>query len=334
MKQQDPSAGTMVVWGMDRSVLTSLLESKGFVSIGIVSLRSGGAYRTIELDGYRAVAIAALPYHGNISQDLSTPKDPHLLVAPFGWANYYRIARTLLHEVVGEIMRETGRRRREFKPFVNSRLPEKLLALEAGVGFQGKNSLIITRKSGSLVVLAGILLPFVPDGAYSPNREPSRCGGCSRCVKECPTGAIQPEGGVDTGRCLQAMATGDLPMHYWGAWGTRLYGCQRCQEVCPYNKEAGAQAPLSTYSRVGYLGSSLSLRLLLSNGSDIKGLFPGSILDRSWIASEKLLRNALIGAGNHPDGSSLRHEIAEYIYHPDSVVRSAARYALSRLTGA
>jgi len=311
---------------MDFDYIKGLLDKEGFCESVLLTLE-GPPGRELQKEGFPAAVLAALPYPCGETADLSTPEDPHALLAPFARENYYQEAVKRLKRVA-EILREEGKfRKRDFRLFVNSRLPEKSLALAGGIGFQGKNSLIIVPARGSLIVLAGMALPFLPSGKVERKNSAESCGTCRRCVEACPTGAILPEGGLVREKCLQEMATGNMPETAWEAWGTRLYGCQICQDVCPHNRSPlrqGITAP-------GRLGPSVSIREILRRGKDLKQIFTGSVLDRKWISPEHLLRNCIIAGGNHPWGGAVKAEIETYGDHSEEIIARAARWSLNRL---
>ena len=305
-----------------------LLEEEGS-SAAVLALKPNVPLGNLRNHGFKAVLMAALPYPASGPEDLSHPGDPHLRLAPFARANYYREALARMKEVVRRLRRIGNWSKGDFRIFINSSLPEKALALQAGLGFQGRNGLIITPGAGSLVVLSGLALPFVPEGAFAPlPRYPAMdCGSCRRCIDACPTGALRPEGGLVLSRCLQALSTRPFPMRYWDAWETRFYGCQTCQEVCPHNQNPrrGIQ------TEEGFLGPSLSLKYLLSNGEDLKNRLKGSVLDRRWIRGENLLRNALIAAGNHPHVRAVENEVKPYLKQQNPEIKAAAWRAWKRM---
>ena len=326
---------------MKSEKLIEMILQEGFSVPRILDLAYSSAGRELKDHGFSAAAMAALPYPAGGVPDLSTSGSPHVRIAPFARANYYQEAVNRLKRVVRRLGERTGRPKREFRIFVNSPLPEKSLALEAGIGFQGRNSLIITGETGSLTVLAGLALPFLPEEAASENRDDlgtaaetappgSGCGSCRACVDACPAGAITFPGGVDTSRCLQALSTRPFPEEFWPLWENRLYGCQICQEVCPKNRNIPVPAPLSAGEK-GRLGPSLDMRTLLSKGERLKEDMKGSVLAQKWITPEHLLRNTLIAAGNHPDGKAVAEEVKHHINHPDPAVAAAAAWAAGRL---
>jgi epoxyqueuosine reductase QueG len=206
----------------------------------------------------------------------------------------------------------------EWRYFVNSRLPEKRLAIEAGIGTPGRNGLVMVPKRGSAVVL-GALLP--PAGvSLSPIREAepiaastwtpdAECEGCGACVAACPTGALDAGGAFARERCLQHWSSipGTLPPDIEAAWGERLYGCDACQEACPRFKP---DASAST-SR-GLLGPGLPAAWLVSaSDAEIGAALKGTVLGMRWIAIGALRRNAALalrGVG----GVAANNEVTGY----------------------
>ena len=312
---------------MRSEALASQLLQRGASAAAVVVLSENTPGETLLGHGFRAVLMAAFPYSTAGPKDLSRPEDPHVRLAPFARANYYRAALTRMKGVVRGIRGSGEWSKGDFRIFVNSELPEKALALQAGLGFQGRNGLILTPKAGSLVVLAGLALPFVPQKTTAPPLSSENCGSCRHCIEACPTGAICPGGGFIVDRCLQALSTRPFPERYWEFWGNRLYGCQICQEVCPHN----GRPQMGIQAEMGVLGPSLSLKSLLSQGEGVKEGLKGSVLDRRWIRGEDLLRNALIAAGNHPYGRAVEKEVTPYLDHENSEIRRAALWAWKRL---
>ncbi|TFG60304.1 MAG: epoxyqueuosine reductase, partial [Spirochaetales bacterium] len=283
-------------------VIESLL-AEGFSLVSIRHNRETGT-----------MLLAALAYDASPPHDLSKARDPHALLAPFARAHYYREAVNRLESVLKGPLTGQGRSSKTIRFFSNSRLPEKLYAQEAGLGFAGKNSLIINPRAGSQFILAGCIIPgeplFYPPESAGPwlinPREPGPvlCSTCGACEKACPSRAINgkgyPRSSYDRTRCLQYYAARleILPARIMDSWGYILYGCHKCQEVCPYNKEA-PPAPESADSVTGYLGPSLPVRRILEAGNDeLRLFFKGTALGFSWIEPLVLKRNALLAAGS------------------------------------
>ena len=276
----------------------------------------------------RSLLVCCLSCFRREPDDLSTPGDPHALVAPFARAHYYRAAITMLRAFAASLEHLHGVPRRSLRLFSNSRMPEKPLLVASGLGAYGANGLAIVRGLGSLFVIAGAVLPFPTDGpAVEPAPDP--CGSCGRCREACPVGAIVERGVVDPRRCLQGLADDDVPLSpaTMSAWGTRLYGCQTCQEVCPRNACLAEAAPPAP----GELGPSIAIRdLLADDDAGLRARFRGTALGMSWISPSALRRNALVAAGSR-GAASLRGAVLSHAGAPDPAVSSAASWALARL---
>jgi epoxyqueuosine reductase len=228
---------------------------------------------------------------------------PGARIARFARANWYaelgsrlalasRHARAALSEGGADPGPESDWRR-----LVNSGLPEKRLALEAGIGKLGRHCLLMTPDAGSAVVLGLLLLPLpLPDYGLSPaSADPQGlfdpdCLSCGACVAACPTGALRGDGSLDRELCLQHWSSipGDLPDAVDAAWGDRLYGCDLCQESCPRFRPDD-----SARTGRGLLGPALPASwVVAASEGEIRAGLKGSALGMSWISVEALRRNA------------------------------------------
>jgi epoxyqueuosine reductase len=198
-------------------------------------------------------------------------------------------------------------------------------AARAGVGFYGKNTLLITRRHGSWVVLGTLVTDIAIEA--SPALALG-CGSCTRCIDACPTGALDEPGVLDSTRCLSywSQAPGAVPEPYREEMGTSVYGCDICQDVCPWNRgtekrhrdalPAGAEPVVSLVDWLEAEDDAL-----------------GSRYERLYFPRNDpryLRRNALIAAGNSGE-VSLAPAVERWADSDDALLREHAEWALERL---
>ena len=284
--------------------------------------------------------LAALSCHRDEADDLSSPADPHALVAPFARRNYYREAVVRLKRALAAAGEPRLPRHAGLRLFSNSRLPEKPLAAACGLGFLGSHSLVIAPALGSAFLIAGAFIPaaLAPESALRQGSDPplprglaagGACGDCRACMEACPVRAITAPGVVDPELCLPSLATrlAPWPPRVRAAWGCRLYGCQSCQDACPHNRSLRLQTP----TRRGEVGPSVPLRRLLACDEEgVREMFRGTALARSWIPPAALLRNGLLAAGPRGDPAVLEMVRARE-QDPVRAVREAAARAREAL---
>ena len=172
---------------------------------------------------------------------------------------------------------------------------ERDFAALAGVGWQGKSTMVIHRKLGTWLFLAEILttLEFAPD---EPERD--HCGTCTRCIEACPTAAITAPRQLDARRCLSYLTIenkGPIPLEFRRALGDRIYGCDECLEVCPWNRFAAAAREVGFAAREFVHGWALRDFLALDDAR-FRELFRGSPIKR--IKRRGFLRNVCVALGN------------------------------------
>jgi len=182
-----------------------------------------------------------------------------------------------------------------WKRLTNSGLPEKALALKANLGWVGKNNILIAsgQELCSSAVLLGLILCPVELRGPTRTETKSRCGVCRKCIDACPTMALgREDGSFCRAKCIQHWThiDGEPPEYIRAFLSSRLYGCDICLEACPYFL-TDDKAECSR----GILGKSIPAGVLLGrNDEELKAIFRGTVLDRSWISLKALRRNATI----------------------------------------
>lgn len=223
-------------------------------------------------------------------------------IAPFAQRNYYREGVKRLRLISRELRARYGGEKRDFRVLCNSPIPEKPLAAASGLGFPGRNGLILTAEAGSLFIIAAMTLPFAleSDGPEKPGPFPL-CAGCGGdkppCAAACPTGALRGDGTMVLERCIQWYASGKgatVPPEVAARWGGRLYGCTECQDGCILNRR-----PIpGVDSEEGPLPAAFpAAELLALSDGEIKARFQGTALGLSWLGPEAIRRNARLAGG-------------------------------------
>lgn len=301
------------------AILRSSLREAGIADYGLLG---GAALReacsglpeplrdSLGVEAAGGAIAAALPYGEGPPSPPAWAGQPLARLAFFARANWYAELGARLEAAASRIrrrLREEGfepGKRREWRYFANSRLPEKRLALASGLGRLGRHGLVMLPGPGSAVVLGLLLSPLEVEAPEAvPVRLDDACEGCGACVAACPTGALKAVPGAPLSEgegfvrelCLQNWTTipGPLPPAIEAAWGNRLYGCDACQEACP----RFAPDPAAVTGR-GLLGPGLSAPwLAASTEAEIKTALRGSVLGMRWIPVEALRRNAALSAG-------------------------------------
>lgn len=217
----------------------------------------------------------------------------------------------------------------QVKVFVDTApVMEKPLAMAAGLGWQGKHTNLVSRSHGSWLFLGAIYttLDLAPSGAGR-----DRCGSCTACQDICPTDAFPAPYRLDARRCISYLTiehAGPIPLELRTGIGNHVYGCDDCLAVCPWNKFADtAHRNRAFLPRAELVAPSLAALLALDDAG-FRALFSGSPIKRS--GRGRMVRNALIAAGNSGDGT-LVAAVAALLDDADAVVRGAAVWALGRL---
>ncbi len=206
-------------------------------------------------------------------------------------------------------------------------LMEKPLAQAAGLGWQGKHTNLVSRRHGSWLFLAALLL----DVDLSPDApERDCCGSCRRCLDACPTKAFPAPYRLDARRCISYLTIehkGHIPREFRRALGNRIYGCDDCLAVCPWNKFAARTREYAFLPRI-FLTAPRLADLALLDDAAFRELFAGSPIKR--IGRARFLRNVLIALGNS-GAPALAPRAERLLADPSPLVRGAAVWALERL---
>jgi epoxyqueuosine reductase len=206
---------------------------------------------------------------------------------------------------------------------------EKPLGEAAGIGWQGKHTNLVSRDHGSWLFLGAIYttLPFAPDTPHD-----DLCGSCRACQDACPTDAFPAPYRLDARRCISYLTIehkGPIPEEFRAAIGNRIYGCDDCLAVCPWNKFAVTAARNRAFLPRAELASPRLADLLALDDAGFRQLFAGSPIKR--IGRNRFVRNCLIAAGNSGN-IGLSGPVDALRCDPDPVVAEAAQWALARLT--
>ena len=241
--------------------------------------------------------------------------------------DYHDVLKGRLKEVAGLLARDADC---EVKVFVDTApLMEKPLAQAAGLGWQGKHTNLLSREWGNWLFLGTVLT----DAELTPDApEMDHCGSCTACLDACPTDAFPAPYQLDARRCISYLTiehAGPVAEELRARMGNRIYGCDDCLAVCPWNKfaQAGREAKLAAREA---LGAPRLADLAALGEAGFRELFRGSPIRR--IGWPRFLRNVLYAVGNS-GRAELREVARAHVEHEDAVVRDAARWAVGRLGG-
>ena len=240
------------------------------------------------------------------------------------------------HKTVKKALKALGRWLAEeagcdLKVFVDTApVLEKPLAQAAGIGWQGKHTNLVSREHGSWMFLGVILtsVELAPDAPADPGKH---CGSCTRCLDSCPTNAFLGPHRIDGRRCISYLTIehdGPIPQEFRAAMGNRIYGCDDCLAVCPWNRFADAAAANRAFLPRAELAAPRLADLLALDDASFREMFAGSPIKR--IGVKRMIRNCLIAAGNSSD-EALRPSIERHLGDLDPVIAEAARWALAQL---
>lgn len=263
--------------------------------------------------GVDPLALADAPEHGRIS-----------VYAQGG--DYHDVVKRALKALARWLVETAGG---DVKVFVDTApVLEKPLAEAAGLGWQGKHTNLVSRTEGSWLFLGAIYttLDLAPD---VPGRD--RCGSCDACQRACPTDAFPTPYRLDARRCISYLTIehkGAIARALRPGIGNRIYGCDDCLAVCPWNKFAVSARANKAFAPRGELAAPYLADLLALDDAAFRAVFAGSPIKR--IGRDRMVRNALIAAGNS-GAAALAGPVSRLLGDASPAVRGAAVWALARL---
>lgn len=281
----------------------------------------------------KSILVLGIRYNKPSASQNEAPSTPHGRIAAYAWGDdYHDVLPERLQAIVTFIESQVG------APVSNrwytdtGPILERDLAQSAGLGWIGKNSMLINPKLGSYFLLAEILLgvPLESDTAFTPDH----CGSCTRCIDACPTACILPDRTLDSRRCISYLTIelkGAIPTELRSKIGNLVFGCDICQEVCPWNMRFAPPhgdskfAPRENVPIVD-LQSELSL-----SPHEFNAKFKGSPIKRT--KRRGYLRNVAVALGNAGNSSAIPALKNALLNDPEPLVRSHSAWALAKIGG-
>jgi len=240
--------------------------------------------------------------------------------------DYHKVLRNRLQSLAEKIGAEIGEHR--FRVFTDSApVLEVELASKSGLGWRGKHTLLLNRQHGSWFFLGEIYtdLPLPVDAP-----ETGHCGSCRACIDVCPTQAIVAPYTLDARRCISYLTIelkGSIPPELRPLLGNRIYGCDDCQLVCPWNRFAQTAA-LPDFGVRNGLDSAQLVDLFAWSETDFNERLAGSPIRR--IGHARWLRNIAVALGNAPPSPEIQTALGARLQHPSELVREHVTWALER----
>ena len=243
------------------------------------------------------------------------------MLARYTWADRY----AELRDKLDELGRRLGG---EYRVLVDANdHVDREGAARAGIGFYGKNTLLITRRHGSWVVLGTLVTDQEVERSAPLD---GGCGSCTLCIDACPTGALDDPGTLDSTRCLSywTQAPAPVPEPYRAALGSLVYGCDICQDACPWNRGVEKRRSAEPAEATAFEAVVSLVDWLEADGDDLVERYDRLYVPRNdprW-----LRRNALVAAGN-VGGATERASVERYTHDGDPLLREHAEWALARI---
>lgn len=307
-----------------------------------VLLRSGVE---IAMPWARAVVVCAVNYNADAPRSIDPAEPGTGWIARYAWsgratvddAGEMRLEPSDYHdEMLGRLRRvEAALRERyscETKCYVDTGpLVERVAAAKAGIGWVGKNACILNQRLGSWLLL-GVIVTSLEIAEENAFEVADRCGSCTRCIDACPTGALVAPHQMDASRCISYLTIekkGVIAEEFREAMGRQVFGCDICQDVCPWNRRAPIAAKEGMLARQELVNPALEW-LAAMDSAGFRQWFKGSPLERT--RKKRLHRNVAIAMGNSGDARFVP-QLEAWSAGEDEVLAESAQWALARIQG-
>jgi epoxyqueuosine reductase len=272
-----------------------------------------------------SVRMDYLPEHAQFAANLADPSMAYISRYALG-RDYHKLIRNRLKQLGERIEKELGAL--GFRPFVDSApILERPLAVKAGLGWQGKHSLVLNQDAGSWFFLGELLvdIPLPVDAVHTGD-----CGSCVACITICPTQAIVAPYTVDARRCISYLTIelqGAIPEEFRPLLGNRIYGCDDCQLVCPINRVADTTQEHDFQRRPQWLNKSL-LDLWRWTETEFLNYTEGSAIRR--IGYQRWQRNIAVALGNAPFDPAIVDALEQQLASASELVAEHIQWALGQ----
>lgn len=290
----------------------------------------------------RSVVVCALNYNADQPRSIDPAPEGSGWIARYAWSGQPQgdtLVPTDYHDVllgrlrqVEDFLRQHVADEVQLRSYVDTGpVVERGFAEAAGIGWVGKNTCVIRQGTGSWMLLAVIVtsLSLEPSAITLPAVD--RCGTCTRCIDACPTGALIAPRQMDARKCIAYLTIekkGEIEESLRPQMGRQIFGCDICQDVCPWNRKAPIGTTQEMQTRTELVNPDLAT-LATMTPSDFRRKFNGSPLERTRL--KRLRRNIAIAMGNSGD-ARYRPQLEAWMQSEDTALRSTAAWALERIS--
>ncbi len=279
------------------------------------------------LPGAKSIIVLAASYESENRQSAIGNRQSGVIARYARFADYHDVLGAKLKSLTGFLNQLSGAQTRSLWYVDTGPLLERDLAQRAGIGFVGKHTNVISRRLGNWIFLAEIVttLELAPDAP-----EKNHCGHCTRCLAACPTNAITAPFQLDARKCISYLTIelkGAIPVELRPAIGTRIYGCDDCLAVCPWNRFAREGRLMQPHARKD-LGQPDLMEMLQLDEAGFKLKFAGTPMLRT--KRRGLLRNVCVALGNVGDTSALP-ALEKAARDPEPLIAEHARWAMEQV---